>query len=126
MSCTPWQVEQSGEYCARRFRWWRYLYLSDRLRRASRSSAALLLYFGLYAYAFATLYTQAEAERVAGGDLQPVEVQLASGSYDGGDATRPFSAGLLGATSAYVFLLDVETGGVTVVPVENLASMKVR
>jgi hypothetical protein len=50
------------------------------------------------------------------GEGAAVRVQLQSGS-------EPFRAQLIGATTAYLFLYEASSGQVTVVPVENLASL---
>ncbi len=96
------------------------------LRRLSRTRGALLIYLSLYGYAFSLVYSRWMATRVRAGEVTSVEAQLQQGTYLGRDATVPFRTGLLGTTTAYVFLYDNESGTVTVVPVENLALMTVR
>jgi hypothetical protein len=77
----------------------------------------------LYGYAFSLVYSGHLAAQIHGGDIRVVEAQLQSGHYLGQDATQPFRTSVLGTTTNYVFLYDVASAAVTVVPVENLAKL---
>jgi hypothetical protein len=118
-----WVVMKSDAWMDRRFRWYGLLYGSDRLRQWSRAPSAWALYLTLYAVAFSIVYSGRMVTRVHAGEVRFVEAQLQSGDYLGRDATTPFRSGLLGTTSAYVFLYDVASRTVTVVPLENLARL---
>ncbi|MEQ1855013.1 MAG: hypothetical protein ABL963_01005 [Longimicrobiales bacterium] len=107
-----------------RYRWYRMLYLdSDRVRRVMRSRSAWVLYTVLYLWLAADLHADWYEGRLRSGSGSAVTVQLQSGTYHGRDASAPFAATFVGATTAYVFLYDRPTGEVTVVPVENVASL---
>lgn len=116
-----WFVMVSDAWFDRRFSWYKYLYVTDGLRRMSRSMSALVIYFMLYGFIFAALYSGRMEERVRGGEAPRVEVQLQTGTYQGRDATRPFTAYLFGSTATFVFLYDAASSEVTAVPVENVA-----
>jgi hypothetical protein len=118
-----WLIMKSDDLMDRRFRWYRYIYGPEKLRRLSRTPAAWALYLALYAYVFSLVYSGRLAARSRDGNVQAVEAQLQSGEYMGRDGTRPFPSTLLGTTSAYIFLYDVGSSTVTVVPLENLAKL---
>jgi hypothetical protein len=120
-----WFITVTDDLLVRHVRWYKYIYGWPPLRALSRSLPALALYFVLYAWAFSLLYAGHLTEQVHEGRWRRVEVQLQSGTYAGRDATRPFLATLLGATSAYVFLYDGDSERATIVPVENLGSMRI-
>lgn len=121
-----WFILWSDEYMASRFSWWQYLYINARVRGLSRSRGAFVVYFVLYAFVFSILYSASVADRVRSGDVQQVMVQLVDGHWMGREASESFEAGLLGATSGYLFLIDAATQAVGVVPLENLAVIRVR
>jgi hypothetical protein len=121
-----WFIVVTDDWLDRRFRRYRYLYGPAWLRRWSRSAPALVLYFLIYAWSFATMYSARLHGEVQAGDWPVAEVQLQSGTYLGRDATRPFEATLLGSTGSSIFLFDRASGTATVVPLENLGSITVR
>ena len=121
-----WFVLKSDTFLERRFSWYKHVYGPKALRRLSRSPAAWVLYVVLYAYAFSLVSSGYLAGQVRAGSVATVEAQLLGGQYLGRDGTRPFRASLLGTTAAFVFLYDQGSGDVTIVPVENLASLSVR
>jgi hypothetical protein len=118
-----WLIMKTDDLMDRRFLWYKHVYGPEKLRRLSRTPAAWTLYLALYAYAFSLVYSGRLAARVHDGHVRVVEAQLQSGEYLGQDATEPFRSSLLGTTSAYVFLYDVASSTVTVVPLENLAKL---
>jgi len=120
-----WTIMRTDQWMTR-FRWYNYLLGPAPLRRLSRTRGALLIYLSLYGYVFSLVYSAWMETRVRAGEVTSVEAQLQQGTYRGRDATVPFRTGLLGTTTAYVFLYDNDSGTVTVVPVENLALMTVR
>ena len=121
-----WVIMRTDQWMTR-FWWYKYvLGLPAPLRRLSRTRGALLIYLGLYGWVCSLVYSRWMATRVRAGEVTSVEAQLQQGTYLGRDATVPFRTGLLGTTTAYVFLYDDDSGTVTVVPVENLALMTVR
>ena len=119
-----WLVLVLDDALDRRIAWYKYIYGPAWLREFSRSPAAMLLYFAAYAWAFSFLYAERLSEQVHLGNWTQVEVQLQSGTFAGRDATRPFRATLLGATSSHVFLYDGSAERATVVPVENVGSLR--
>ncbi|NNF14492.1 MAG: hypothetical protein HKN72_14785 [Gemmatimonadetes bacterium] len=121
-----WLVMVSDAWFDRRYSWYRYLYLTDGLRRMSRSTPALVIYFILYAFIFAVLYSGRMEDRVRNGAAPRVQVQLQSGTYQGRDGSQPFAAYLLGSTASFVFLYDAGSAEVTAVPLENLARITKR
>lgn len=121
-----WFVMVSDAWLDRRFGWYKYLYLTDGVRRMSRSTPALVVYFVLYGFIFAALYSGRMEARVRSGVAAEVEVQLQSGTYLGRDGTRPFRAFLAGSTATFVFLYDLGEEEVTAVPLENLALITTR
>ena len=120
-----WVIIRLDDYLARRYSWVKYLYGPTWLRKLSRTSGAYVLYLVLYAYAFSLFSTGRAADRIRRGEGPAVTVQLQSGTVGGRDATIPFSTQLLGTTSAYVLLYERSERTVTVVPVENVASLTV-
>lgn len=120
-----WMIMRTDQWMTR-FRWYKYVSGPAPLRRLSRTRGALLIYLSLYGYVFSLVYSGWMVTRVRAGEVTSVEAQLQQGTYLGRDATVPFRTGLLGTTTAYVFLYDNDSGTVTVVPVENLALMTVR
>jgi hypothetical protein len=118
-----WIIMKTDDLMDRHVRWYSFVWGSEKLRRLSRAPAGWALYLMLYAYAFSLVHSGRLAARVHAGEVGTVEAQLQSGDYLGQDGTRPFRTSLLGTTSAYVLLYDVESGTVTVVPLENLAKL---
>lgn len=116
-----WAVLHMDGVLIRRFRWYRFVYGPRWFRAISLSAPAILLYFGLYGFAISQVYSARMAQHVREGGAPAVEVELQSGTYQGADATRPFSSQLLGTTSSYVVLYDERSGAATVVPVENVS-----
>ncbi len=107
-----------------RYRWYRLMYFdSDAMRRIFRSKPAWALYTVLYVWLAAEVHADWYEQRLRSGEVPPVLVQLQSGTYRGRDGTQSFTAHLIGATTAYVFLYDRSSDQVTVVPVENLATL---
>ena len=121
-----WAIMRTDDALSARFGWYKYLYGPRWLRALSRTRGAMLCYFLLYGYAFSLVYAGRLATQVREGSTPEVEAQLQQGTYLGRDATMPFEARLLGTTSTYVFLYDLESGVATVVPLENLARMTMR
>ncbi len=117
-----WLIIKSDDLMVRHLRWYKYIY-SEKLRALSRTPAAWALYMALYAYVFSLVYSGRLAAQMRAGEVRAVEAQLQSGQYLGQDATQPFRTSVLGTTTDYVFLYDVGSGAVTIVPVENLASL---
>ena len=116
-----WFVMVSDAWFDRRFRWYKYLYVTGGLRRMSRSAPALAIYFALYAFIFVGLYSGRMEDRVRNGEVPRVEVQLQSGTYLGRDLSQPFSAYLFGSTGTFIFFYDLSADEVTAVPLENVA-----
>jgi len=107
-----------------RYRWYRLMYMdSDSVRRIFRSKTAWAVYSGLYIWLAAGGHADWYERRLRSGNVGHVTVQLQTGTYGGREASIPFDAQLIGATTAYVFLYDRVSGRTTVVPVENLASL---
>lgn len=122
LSAVPvvWLLIKTDDLLGRHFRWYRG---PEKLRALSRTPAAWALYMTLYAYVFSVEYSGHLAAQMEAGEVRTVEAQLQSGQYLGQDATQPFRTSVLGTTTGYVFLYDVGSGVVTIVPVENLASL---
>lgn len=120
-----WFILKSDAFLDQHLRWYKYIYGPRRLRQLSRTPLAWLIYVALYAYAFSLVSSGYLANRVRAGSAQVVEVQLGAGEYLGQDGSVPFRATLLGTTTSFVFLYDQASRGVTIVPVENLASLLV-
>lgn len=118
-----WLILKSDAFLDQHIRWYKYIYGPRALRKLSRTPAAGLLYVALYAYAFSLVSSGYLADRVRAGEATVVEVRLGSGDQPGMNASGPFRATLLGTTTSFVFLYDGSTRVVTIVPVENLASL---
>ncbi len=125
LSAVPvvWLIIKTNEFLDRHLRWFKYSFGPAKLRALSRTPAAWALYMALYAYVFSLLYSGHLAAQMEAGEVRAVEAQLQSGQYLGQDATQPFRTSVLGTTTDYVFLYDVGSGAVTIVPVENLARL---
>ena len=118
-----WLIIKINDFLDRHLRWFKYSYGPEKLRALSRTPAAWALYMAMYAYVFSLLYSGHLAAQMEAGEVRAVEAQLQSGQYLGQDATQPFRTSVLGTTTDYVFLYDVGSGAVTIVPVENLARL---
>jgi hypothetical protein len=115
-----WRLDASAD----RYRWYRMLYLdSDRVRRIFRSRVAWLIYSVLYVWLAADTHANWYEGTLRSGEGNAVRVQLQAGTYQGRDARMPAEAQLIGATTAYLFLYDRNSGQATVVPVENVATL---
>ena len=121
-----WFVMKTDRWLAQRAPWYKYIHGGPRLHALSRTPAAMLLYLVLYAYAFSLLYSGDVEDNVRSGNVAMVEAQLGSGTFFGRDATLPFEAGMLGATSGWVFLYDVEEDVASAIPIENVVSLTPR
>jgi hypothetical protein len=107
-----------------RYRWYRRLYFdSERVRVIFRSKPMFAAYAVAYVWLATVLHADWYENRLRSGEGARVRVELQSGTYLGRMGTIPFEADLIGATTAYVFLYDRDSGRVTVVPVENLATL---
>ncbi len=119
-----WLIIKANDLLDRHLRWYKYIYgPRGKLRALSRTPAAWAVYIVLYAYLFSLFYSGHLAAQMQAGEVRAVEAQLQSGQYLGQDATQPFRTSVLGTTTDYVFLYDVGSGAVTIVPVENLARL---
>jgi len=118
-----WLIIKTDDLLDRHLRWYKYTYGLGKLRALSRTPAARALYMALYAYVFSVFYSGHLAAQMKAGEVRAVEAQLQSGQYLGQDATQPFRTSVLGMTTDYLFLYDVGSGAVTIVPVENLARL---
>ena len=118
-----WTLSALDRWLGTRFRWYRLTWGLEWLRRLGHTPAAMVLYFLAYAWLFAELHSERLYQAVESGDWPSAEVQFQSGTYLGRDATMPFEALVLGATSTAIFLYDADTDRATVVPLENVAAL---
>ena len=118
-----WLVLWSDQWFWDRSKLYRVVSLGGRFRKFSHHPVAQLLFFVLYAWVAAGVSARRNASAVRDGRGTAVTVELQSAAADGIRDAGAFSAHLLGATSAYVFLYDVEGREVSAIPLENLARL---
>jgi len=119
-----WSIFASDIWLAQRYGWYRVL-SPEWMSRVSRNVPALFVMFLIYAWVAAVIYSRYEVnQQLQNVAEHTVTASLQSGLYLDLDGTVPFETMLLGTTSAYVFFYDVASERVTVVPVENLASIE--